>query len=213
MSDPWIYIVLLGAVVVMFGWFRAQKVTDGSTANTQRNMEETLEHYVEEVAAENEKLVTIIERMKKEGELRDDALRRRMDALEAKWEQASVIAHEEEQRATLAATIPSATQAVEPVSPQSMVASMKAATVKSSEYAIVGEPNTESDMASALSAVPTSEAEAIVETATPSIRERYADLFALMEEGVPEEQIAERLAMPRGEVQLVIQLAKAGGAV
>ncbi|PZM64012.1 hypothetical protein DOE73_19075 [Paenibacillus dendritiformis] len=57
--------------------------------------------------------------------------------------------------------------------------------------------------------VPDAEAEAQAESEapeSPSIRSRYPELFALAEEQVPAGQIAERLSMPIGEVQLILQL-------
>lgn len=62
---PWIYVALLGAVLVVLGLLRPR--TGNDSTELRRNMEETLEHYMRELETDNEKLISMIERMKKRG--------------------------------------------------------------------------------------------------------------------------------------------------
>lgn len=81
MNEPWIYLVLLGAVIAVFGWLKPKK--ESNWESFQRNMEDTLEHYVDEIAADNDKLLQVIEKMKQEHDTLQEASRRRIDKLEA----------------------------------------------------------------------------------------------------------------------------------
>ncbi|WP_127531914.1 DUF6115 domain-containing protein [Paenibacillus kobensis] len=56
--------------------------------------------------------------------------------------------------------------------------------------------------------VPHTEEEAQPELNRPSIRDRYAELFELYDQGKSIEAVARKLEMNKGEVQLIIQLAK-----
>ena len=187
--EPWMYILLLGAAIVVVGILRPKVVPEGNSTELRRNMEETLEHYMRELEVENEKLITVIERMKKESDLRDDALRRRMDKMEHNWisfEERLASANEDvkdesgkqEQKAP-----------PEPPSmPQAIVEEVLFETSEVDDF-VERFPD---DLHEAPAAVP--------------LRDRYPELFALLEQGYSEEEAAQQLAMPRGEAQLIIKL-------
>ncbi|MBG9793129.1 hypothetical protein ABD76_11770 [Paenibacillus dendritiformis] len=193
---PWIYVALLGAVLVVLGLLRPR--TGNDSTELRRNMEETLEHYMRELESDNEKLISMIERMKKEGQMTDEALRKRIDQLEQRWSRS------EERHAALEARV-AEQQAVRlwngQASPPQMEEAAQAAAQHSSMPAEAGALPPEAE------ASPDTEAQAESGAPEPpSIRSRYPELFALADEQVPAGQIAERLSMPIGEVQLIIQL-------
>lgn len=187
--EPWMYILLLGAAIAVIGMLRPKVVPEGGTTELRRNMEDTLEHYMRELEEENEKLITVIERMKKESDLRDDALKRRMDKLERNWS-----SFEERLASAKENDRGESREQEQQAAPESL--SMPRA---ASEEAIIG----------------TNEAGRFAETypddlsETPAavpLRSRYPELFALLDQGCSEEEAAQRLSMPRGEVQLIIHL-------
>lgn len=188
---PWIYVALLGAVLVVLGLLRPR--TGNDSTELRHNMEETLEHYMRELETDNEKLISVIEQMKKEGQLTDEALRKRIDQLEQRWSRseerhAALEARVAEQQAVRLWNGQALEQAVETAAPHSMP-------VEAASLPPEAEP------------VQDAQAQADSETPEPSlIRGRYPELFALADEQVPADQIAERLSMPIGEVQLIIQL-------
>ncbi|MGG3837042.1 hypothetical protein ABEV00_08420 [Paenibacillus thiaminolyticus] len=194
---PWIYVALLGAVLVVLGLLRPR--TGNDSTELRRNMEETLEHYMRELETDNEKVISMIERMKKEGQMTDEALRKRIDQLEQRWSRS------EERHAALEARV-AELQAVRLWNGQAPVPQMEEAAQPAAQHSMPAEAATFPPEAEP---VPDAEAEAQAESETPeppTIRSRYPELFALADEQVPAGQIAERLSMPIGEVQLILQL-------
>ncbi|MCG7407466.1 hypothetical protein MH117_08530 [Paenibacillus sp. ACRRX] len=183
MNEPWIYLALLGGVVAVVGLVRP--TSQDSHANLKQNIEETLEHYVQEISEENEKLLQAVERLKKEADLRDEAMRRRMDMLEASVQHAG---EQQRQQVSQIETLSSLVNRPQIVQ-----------TVQNKDTA---EQNTFEGM----TAVEAASGVEVVEDSPPTIRDRYVDLFALHMKGVKAEQIAARLNMPLGEVQLILQL-------
>lgn len=191
---PWIYVALLGAVLVVLGLLRPR--TGNDSTELRRNMEETLEHYMRELETDNEKLISMIERMKKEGQMTDEALRKRIDQLEQRWSRS------EERHAALEARV-AEQQAVRLWNEQASAPQMEEAAQAAAQHSIADAASLPSEAET----IPDAEAQAEAETPEPpSIRSRYPALFALADEQVPAGQIAERLSMPIGEVQLILQL-------
>ncbi|WP_374019885.1 hypothetical protein ABU162_09660 [Paenibacillus thiaminolyticus] len=194
---PWLYVALLGAVLVVLGLLRPR--TGNDSTELQRNMEETLEHYMRELETDNEKLISMIERMKKEGQMTDEALRKRIDQLEQRWSRS------EERHAALEARV-AEQQAVRLWNGQAPAPQMEKDVQPVPQHSMPAEA---SPLTPEADPVLDAEAEAQADSEAPeppSIRSRYPDLFALADDQVPAGQIAERLSMPIGEVQLIIQL-------
>lgn len=189
---PWIYVALLGAVLVVLGLLRPR--TGNDSTELRRNMEDTLEHYMRELESDNEKLISMIERMKKEGQMTDEALKKRIDQLEQRWSRS------EERHAALEARV-AEQHAVRLWNGQAPAPQMEEA-AKPAAHSM---PEEAPSLTPEAEPVPDAEAESGA-AEPPSIRSRYPELFALAEEQVPAGQIAERLSMPIGEVQLIIQL-------
>ncbi|WCR29051.1 hypothetical protein L3476_10210 [Paenibacillus thiaminolyticus] len=194
---PWLYVALLGAVLVVLGLLRPR--TGNDSTELQRNMEETLEHYMRELETDNEKLISMIERMKNEGQMTDEALRKRIDQLEQRWSRS------EERHAALEARV-AEQQAVRLWNTQAPAPQREGAAQPVPEYSMPAEA---SPLPPEADPIPEAEAQAQADSEAPeppSIRSRYPELFALADDQVPAGRIAERLSMPVGEVQLIIQL-------
>lgn len=192
MKEPWIYLVLLGAVIAVFGWLKPHK--DQNSDSFRRNMEDTLEHYVDEITTENEKLLQVVEKMKQEQGVLQDATRRRMDKMEAgihilseklEFMQSLQVAERRDSYAELHET------EQPPVRRQHALEDVGHAD---------GFTSYENSPVSDIDLQP----EDIIEE---SIRNRYQQLFALLDQGVEASAAAEQLHLPLGEVQLIIQLA------
>ncbi|MDG0871126.1 hypothetical protein FLT15_30955 [Paenibacillus thiaminolyticus] len=194
---PWLYVALLGAVLVVLGLLRPR--TGNDSTELQRNMEETLEHYMRELETDNEKLISMIERMKNEGQMTDEALRKRIDQLEQRWSRS------EERHAALEARV-AEQQAVRLWNTQAPAPQMEEADQPVPQYSMPAEA---SPLPPEPDPIPEAEAQAQADSGAPeppSIRSRYPELFAMADDQVPAGRIAERLSMPIGEVQLIIQL-------
>jgi DNA-binding NarL/FixJ family response regulator len=216
--EPWIYIVLLGGVIAVIGMLRPRTQATMDTTEIRRNMEETLEHYMAELEEENEKLLKVIERMKQEGEYRDEALRKRMDKLEQAWESNLEQAAAQPVHTELEAGHPSA------LSEREQELLQRAANTQDSEL----QETAPSQMASL--PVPSGhrsvstrkeelhaadEADDHVELheeqSSAPIQTRYAEIFRLFQNGWTEQAIADHLGMPIGELQLIIRLGQQEG--
>lgn len=219
--EPWIYIVLLGGVIAVIGLLRPRTQEIMDTTEIRRNMEETLEHYMTELEEENEKLLKVIERMKQEGEYRDEALRKRMDKLEQAWESkwnSLEQATAQPVHTELEAGYPSA------LSEREQELLQRAANTQDSELqetapsqmASLSVPSghrSASSRKEELHAADEAEhhEELHEEQSSAPIQTRYAEIFRLFQNGWTEQAIADHLGMPIGELQLIIRLGQQEG--
>ncbi|MBG9733195.1 hypothetical protein ABE142_19375 [Paenibacillus alvei] len=214
--EPWIYIVLLGGVIVAIGMLRprTQQITDST--EMRRNMEETLEHYMTELETENDKLLTVIERMKQEGEYRDEALRKRLDKLEQEWNTRWNNFQQAADSSIRASSVAksSGIVLVDDNSKQQPVEGIHAEE-ENEQTAIDSNwiPAAAPDLLEA-NKIEESYAGDEIEPATqtnPQIQKRYAEIFKLFQNGWSEQAIAEKVGMPIGELQLIIRLGQQEG--
>ncbi|MDQ0113104.1 DUF6115 domain-containing protein [Paenibacillus harenae] len=194
----WQYIVLLGAVVIVLAFMLPrQKRQAEQPSQSIQNMETALEQFMENMEKDNQELVSLV--AKSQQEAKQDAERKdlRIAELERKssaLEQQLLLATR--QAASIGAQgivmtsqtmqdhhVPSS-EGVHPASPQVPVMASPSAIV-------VDEPQDER-----------------ASQANRSIQARYAELFQLYEQGKSIEAISKKLGMNKGEVQLIMQLAK-----
>ncbi|SFE16983.1 hypothetical protein SAMN04487969_101440 [Paenibacillus algorifonticola] len=175
----WQYIVLLGAVVVVFGLLlprRKQPVA----AQAVNNMEVSLEQFMENMEQDNRELTALIVQSQEEARAKARRGEERLAELERKY---SAMEQLFEQQKTTAVLVPAA----------------QVPLVK------VDAPITPA------SAVFQKEPEELEEPAPPAkqtIQQRYPDLFDFHQQGKSIEAIAKKMNMNKGEVQLILQLAK-----
>jgi hypothetical protein len=188
MDQPWVLIVLVGLVLIVYARMQPSSKSDkGSPGVNMKELEETMEHFAAELEEQNQALIGMFAETKKEHAVQTAKLTARIEALE-KHNQ-----HQQQELLRLSYALeqqPKLTAAVE----------KGAILTSNTEAALVTQPIN----------VPTAVEQTPVtpEPATESIKQRYGTLFELYDQGKSIEMIAKKLGMNKGEVSLIIQLAK-----
>jgi hypothetical protein len=166
MNEPWMYIVLLGLVCIVISFFAPRSVTNDN-ANMVKEIEDTMEHFANEIEEENNQLLQSVAQIKTDHEQQMKRLMNKVDQLE-------------KQNYDLSSEI------------------------KSIVLNKFHEQNKQPLREQIVEAAPV-----IVKEVLPmQMKERYSELFSLHEQGKAVEYIAKKLNLNKGEVQLIIQLAK-----
>lgn len=178
MMAPWLTVALLGAVVLVYSFLLPAKEAGKSKGAAFKEIEETIENFATEIEEENRELLNLFADMKSDYARQNESLLRRLEFLEKR----SLDLTEELVRRPL----PTA----ETANASPAVGATAAAVEQSAAVDMLPEPE---------------------EPQAPepmTIRHRYAELFELYEQGKSTESIARKLGMNKGEVQLIIQLAR-----
>lgn len=185
---PWHYIVILGLFVIVFALIRTKsEPKQGQTLN-KKEIEETIEHFMAELEAENKELLKLVADSKKDYEHKTSSLLRKIDDLERK--------HTELQRA---------------LEEQFHLYKQR---LDQERYEREQWQLRMNGSAATVAAAAEVHAEALTEDAIeePSIamnmKARYQELFTLYEQGKGIDYIAKKIGMNRGEVQLIIELGR-----
>lgn len=180
MLSNWSYIVLLGAVVVVASLFLPRKQQQSQESKDTRNMEIALEQFMENTELDHQELVKLVTVLREEGKTQTEQSKMRLMELENKC---SLL---EQQLGFLQQQRQNDMMSAQAYSAQiqATVPSFQASAVESN----VEEP----------------EPPQVVS----GIQARYADLFEMYNQGKSIEAIAKKLSMNKGEVQLILQLAK-----
>ncbi|MGG4034515.1 hypothetical protein ABEV74_12540 [Paenibacillus cisolokensis] len=176
--QPWQYIVLLGAFALVCGLALPRKQT-AQSGQSLRNMETALDQFMENMEADHRELVGLTGKLREETRVRAENGERRIAELEERCGRL------ERDLAALKAA------AAEPVRPEPV-----------RSVPVQPEPPAAAERGNAPAA------EEAAEPESGSIRDRYAQLFRLREQGKSIEAIARKTNMPKGEVQLILQLAE-----
>jgi len=180
LQDGWHYIVLLGAVIIVaaFALPKSKKAAPAEPQSIQ-NMETALEQFMENMEKDNEELAQLVIKAQKEAKAEAAQKERQLEELRQQLQQAA-------ERIALLESRP--IQTIQPVQPVQPLAAghVEAAAI---------EPKDE--------IVPEAEA-----PAKETIRSRYAELFQLYEEGKSIEAISRKLGIHKGEISLIMGLAK-----
>ncbi|GIO83815.1 hypothetical protein J25TS5_07470 [Paenibacillus faecis] len=200
-GDPWFYIVLLGAAALVYALLLpGRKATQPSSPGSASELEATLEQFMSEIEKENEELIDLIAGMKQDFAAKQLAqqeqlveLRKRLVEVEQNALQYKARLDALDQQLSAAPSRPAET-ASEPKS-ETTAADLPAA--RTPEIAVV-----QAEPAAAVETMPEEAAR------TESVRDRYPELFHLYEQGKSMDMIAKSVGIQRGEVQLILQLAK-----
>lgn len=213
--EPWVTLVIAGAAIAGYGWLKREP-QKAVTVN-----EEAYDKLLEDLETENRELVDAVAAFKREQDDTVGRLGRRIRELELQMEERANRAGEPPVRAASAPTAESFRLAVEPQDRKSP-ARAAAESGGASRLAAPAAPEPATVMAAgpqqtAVDAPQTRAASTVVQPADEegsaidqpaSIRERYGELVALYERGRSVEQVARAMNMNKGEVQLILQLAK-----
>ncbi|WP_284639091.1 hypothetical protein [Paenibacillus silviterrae] len=190
MDQPWVLIVLVGLVLIVYARMQPSSKSDkGSPGVNMKELEETMEHFAAELEEQNQALIGMFAETKKEHAVKTAKLTARIEALE-KHNQ-----HQQQELLRLSYALeqqPKLTAAVE-----------KGAILTSATAPVAAQVTQPIDVITEVEQNPVTP-----EPATESIKQRYGALFELYDQGKSIEMIAKKLGMNKGEVSLIIQLAK-----
>lgn len=176
------YIVLFGAVVIVGAMVMPRKKKDvESSPQSMQNMETALEQFMENMEKDNEELVLLVRKAQQESKIDAQQKEQRISELERTCEQLTVKLREALTSTTIMNSQTASYQQSSSVSP-------------SNSESIIIEEKDEQRPEETLR--------------TDTIHARYSELFLLYEQGKSIEMISKKLGMNKGEVQLIIQLAK-----
>ncbi|MUG66732.1 hypothetical protein GNP94_12040 [Paenibacillus campinasensis] len=178
---PWIYIVLLGVAALLYAWLLPKR-QDGSGAEQGivKEVESTLETYMLEIQNENEQLVELVGQMKEDHKVKLLSQQEQIKELRASMIDMERRLSESEARLQTAEAAVSA-------------AAANYRALEEERGAVEGPEVLEEETSP---------------PPVPSIKQRYAELFDLYDQGKSIDSIAKSLGLQRGEVQVIIQLAK-----
>lgn len=190
--DPWVYVVLLGIAVMVYAILLPNRNT-GKEQQAIGEIEEVLDQFADVMEEDNRELLDTVNGWRRELEADLNRLNGRLDALAERVGERSEPRPDEAERhhATAAAAEPATAGVVEtPARP-----------VKPDPAADDAAP------ASGLAAVKDAASGSDAVAAT-GMRGRYPQLFAWHDAGKSVEYIAKKSGMNKGEVMLILQLAK-----
>ncbi|MBA2937809.1 hypothetical protein HZF08_05785 [Paenibacillus sp. CGMCC 1.16610] len=181
--QPWMYVVLLGLVVIVYARFlpKEQMAASGKMTVVQE-IEETIEHFAAEMDEQNQSLLDLFSKTKQDYEVELAKLAGRLETLEKQK-------HELSQELTKVH-----------FKDQGNSVAISTIGLELGQQVAAGEPQTLVE-------------ESIVAEDEPvyaglSMKSRYAELFSLHDQGKGVEAIAKKLGMNKGEVSLILQLSR-----
>lgn len=179
--EPWIIIIMLGAAALIYAVMLPRK-QEGKISSEQmvKEVEATLEQYMADIEEENDTLVDLVGQMKNDTSAKQLAMEEQMRVLQQKLLQ---LEQQSEHQATL---IMDAEQ-------ERLLQGSALAELKSSKKVMgdISEPQTDE-----------------IVVAENSIKHRYTELFDMYNQGKSIDLIGKSIGLQRGEVQLILQLAK-----
>ncbi|GFZ84059.1 hypothetical protein GCM10008018_32540 [Paenibacillus marchantiophytorum] len=190
--QPWMYVVLLGFVLIVYARFLPKDQAALSTkTSVVQEIEETIEHFAAEMDEQNQSLLNLFSKTKQDYEVELAKLAGRLESLEKQK-------YELSQELTKVHVNQSAT-GMTAVPDQLPI----------SDMTVVSIPTPSAPMLP--SGADAHHEELVVEEPVYSglsMKSRYAELFALHDQGKGVEAIAKKLGMNKGEVSLILQLSR-----
>ncbi|MFC5448368.1 hypothetical protein [Paenibacillus aestuarii] len=196
---PWMYVVLLGLVFIVYARFIPKKEPAGlDKTNVVQEIEETIEHFAAEMDEQNQALLDLFSRTKQDYEVELAKLAGRLESLEKQKQELS----HELTKVHVNQQLHSKAVGTAQVTGEASLVEVNAAPT--------APPLVQAQLTSPLPAI---EPEVPVPDPEPlytglSMKSRYAELFSLHEQGKGVEAIAKKLGMNKGEVTLILQLSK-----
>lgn len=186
--QPWVYIVLVGAVAIVYALRLPARNKDNSAEKQSlKETEAALELYMADIERENDKMLELVSGIKQQSQNNRAALQEEIQGL-----------REQVTELQKTATLLEARLTAEEKGLLQLTASVAANVSGNRAAAAQG-----AAQASPAEAPPEPKAKPV-----SSIKLRYPRLFELHEEGKSIDSIAKTAGLQRGEVQLILQLAK-----
>lgn len=194
---PWVFIVMLGIAALVYALLLPRRqVADSSKAGAARELEATLEQYMAEIEKENEELISMVAQMKQDFASKQLAQQELMVELRQRLGEVEVFARQSDSRLL---ALESAQRQQE----------LPAAVAEHAQplVAMRAEPEAPAAVSSA-DVQPETEMSVAEEPQEEHVRDRYPELFELYSQGKSMDMIARTVGLQRGEVQLILQLAR-----
>ncbi|RKN86494.1 hypothetical protein [Paenibacillus ginsengarvi] len=193
MADAWLYIVLLGGVIVVYAKFVPKRETDTKQTHVIKEIEQTMEQFSADLEEENRQLLQLVSDMKHDHQAHTAKLEGRLEAVElqnrAIGEQIAVLQRSEQIRKE---------------EQEAFLRTQSAPTVKADHSGSA----LQSPAGAPIQDEPANQPDTSAGQGPMSIRQRYSGVFELYDQGKSTEYIAKKLEMNKGEVTLIIQLAE-----
>jgi hypothetical protein len=200
-TNPWMYVVLLGLVLIVYAKLLPKSTTSVPKNNMVQEIEETIEHFAVEMDEQNRAILDVFTKTRQDYEVEMAKLSGRLEILEKQKNDLSVELSKIHLSSQIGfappqtiAQLTSATESVPAASPHNSLVIELESKPQQNDKDITLMPNIEK--------------EEPVFAAKLSMKSRYPDLFSLYDQGKGVEMIAKKLGMNKGEVNLIIQLAR-----
>lgn len=192
-GDPWFYIVLIGVAAIIYSLLLPGRNSASVTRNSAVNeLETTLEQYMAEIEKENEELIQLVTQMKQDFSTKQMVAQEQVAELRGRIVSIEHSTRQSESRLGILETKPvniAVTGGLESSKQEKVwIENVTRQEISASEEIVI---NT----------VPNEEVK-------ESLHDRYSELFAMYNSGKSIDLIAKSIGIPRGEVQLILQLAK-----
>ncbi|WP_201318462.1 MULTISPECIES: hypothetical protein [unclassified Paenibacillus] len=205
MNQPWVYIVLFGLVIIVYAKLLPKKAEHSAEIpTTMKDVESAMDHFAVELEEQNKTIIQLFTETKKDYEVHAAKLASRVETLEK---------HNQQLQSELHRVGFVAEQIQKHQAPSAPVIQAEPAPASAP-----GSLSTSADPArseSPLQAVPVADQEPAATREQPNepvalmnIKQRYAELFELYELGKSMDFIAKKLGMNKGEISLILLLAK-----
>lgn len=205
-GDPWFYIVLLGAAALIYAlMLPAKKDSAKPGRGGSEEVEATLEQYLAEIEKENGELIDLVTQMKQDFAAKQLSQQEQLVELRKRLNDVELASRENHVKLGELEETSKANSAKEPVSGAPAVTAVDAAVKPDQSPPVIELPEIVNQVQESDPAV---DAEGDSEIAGTTVRERYPDLFDLYDKGKSLDMIAKTVGIQRGEVQLILQLAK-----
>ncbi len=200
---PWQLVMLLGIVVLALAFFRPNRKPSAlDSKQSQKELEETLEQFAYDLEEDNRKLMELVSELKSEHEKQWNRLVGRVDLVEKQmmeFFQHSAAAADKQQVAKEVKSPEVQAKAGKPIVYEKPLPLKKTDEQPSIETKPVKPAPDKTEGSSNQEAAP---------SPAHLIRDRYKQIFDLYHDGKSIEFIAKKMDMNKGEVQLIVQLAK-----
>jgi hypothetical protein len=188
LNQPWVYLVLLGLVFVLFSRFLPKSPTS-SLPPMMKEIEETMEHFAADIEEDNKELLQSITVLKTSHDNEISRLTNRTEQLEK-------ISYDLSQEVKKLVITTLKQQ-------ESLTELLYKALLTQTNAANDGIQNVSQPLA-----LQTEQNITDTKILPMQMKQRYAELFQLHEQGKSVEFVAKKLGLNKGEVSLIIQLAK-----
>ncbi|MET3847852.1 MULTISPECIES: hypothetical protein [unclassified Paenibacillus] len=189
--EPWLIVVILGAAALVYAMMLPKRKEEQSQqGSVVKQVEATLEQYMAEIENENVELVELVSQMKQDMAAKQLSQQEQLSEMRQRLVSLEQQVVQQDARLSQMESLPAGQATV------------------SRETAAAVEPGAFLEPAAGADLEGQNGTESTLPEQQPSIRDRYPELFELYDTGKSIDAIGKMTGMHRGEIQLILQLAK-----